>query len=80
MIRHNNQSILLEDLTIHDTTDSDWFRFSIPEGSTESSGIKIQFNNSEGDLDLELHEVDSDTAMNLINICLLYTSDAADDW
>ena len=68
LIRHNNQSILLEDLTIHDTTDSDWFRFSIPEGSTESSGIKIQFNNSEGDLDLELHEVDSDTAMNLINI------------
>ena len=67
LIRLDNKSILLEDLTIHETTDSDWFRFSIPDGSTESSGITIQFNNSEGDLDLELHEVYSDSETRLIN-------------
>ena len=67
LIRLDNKSILLEDLTIHDSTDSDWFRFSIPAGSTESSGITIQFNNSEGDLDLELHEVYSDSETSLIN-------------
>jgi hypothetical protein len=67
LIRLDNKSILLEDLTIHDSTDSDWFRFSIPVGSTESSGITIQFNNSEGDLDLELHEVYSDSETSLIN-------------
>ena len=67
LIRLDNKSILLEELTIHETTDSDWFRFSISEGSTESSGITIQFNNSEGDLDLELHEVYSDSETSLIN-------------
>jgi len=67
LIRHDNRSVLIQDLTIHDTTDVDWFRFSIPEGAAESSGITIQFNNYEGDLDLELYKVNSDSTTSLKN-------------
>ena len=66
MIRLDNKSILLEDLTIQKQQILTGFASQFQK-DTESSGITIQFNNSEGDLDLELHEVYSDSETSLIN-------------
>ena len=63
LLRLDDKSLLIEDLNIHNDRDEDWFRFTLPEGITSSSGIKIQFDNAEGDLDLELYEIISDSSL-----------------
>ena len=56
LIRLTTDSLVLDELTIHNENDSDWFRFLYPGDSAGISNIAIQFDSLEGDLDLELYK------------------------
>ncbi|MFM9157652.1 MAG: hypothetical protein ACKOPK_06960, partial [Dolichospermum sp.] len=45
----------LENLSIHTSTDTDWFKFEL-SGSGEEGQVAISFDNNLGDLQLELFE------------------------
>ena len=62
LIRLTTGSLVLDELTIHNENDSDWFRFFYPGDSAGISNIAIQFNSGEGDLDLELYNISEDSS------------------
>jgi hypothetical protein len=49
-------SLALADLNIHSATDQDYFRFTIVASATAAHGITLDFNPSDGDLDLFLYD------------------------
>ncbi|MDH7599087.1 MAG: SBBP repeat-containing protein [Sedimentisphaerales bacterium] len=51
-----NSKVTLDNLTLDDDEDEDWYRFELPKQGTSSSKIQIDFVNAEGDLVLELYD------------------------
>ena len=50
-----NGLITAKDLSIHTEQDVDYFRFNLPQVGTKDNFVRIDFNNSLGDLDLDLY-------------------------
>jgi subtilisin-like proprotein convertase family protein len=46
---------VLDGLSIHSTTDEDWFHFELPTAANEDSAIALLFQHAQGDLDVELY-------------------------
>ena len=47
---------VLEDLSIHSSADSDWFRFNTTMAGTAGHAVRIAFEHDLGDLDIVLHD------------------------
>ncbi|WP_035367395.1 pre-peptidase C-terminal domain-containing protein, partial [Dolichospermum circinale] len=60
---------VIDNLSIHTSSDQDWFQFTIANAGTESDYVRIEFTHSLGDVDLKLYdlngnEVGSSTGIN----------------
>jgi hypothetical protein len=53
--RLGSASQTISNLTIHSTTDRDWFRFDLASTGTSTSNIRINFMHSAGDIDMALY-------------------------
>lgn len=51
-----NGQLVEENLSVHTSTDQDWYRYSTIAASGESHYVSINFEHSQGDLDLELYD------------------------
>jgi Ca2+-binding RTX toxin-like protein len=51
-----NGLIVANDLNIHTAQDVDYFRLNLPKIGTKDNFVRINFNNSLGDLDLDLYQ------------------------
>lgn len=45
----------VSNLTIHNSTDEDWFKFTTVAASTQAHSVRIQFLHANGDLELQLY-------------------------
>ena len=63
-----NVDIRLENLSIDNANDVDWFEFNLPDGITAEASIGIEFSHDEDNLKLELYrQEDRDTAIEIAN-------------
>jgi hypothetical protein len=52
-----------ENLSIHQTTDVDWFKFTLGANGSIDDRIGINFDHAKGDLDIELYKADGTTLL-----------------
>jgi len=51
-----SSKVTLDNLTIDDGQDEDWYSFELTRPGTSSNKVQIDFTNAEGDLDIELYD------------------------
>jgi hypothetical protein len=54
-------SLLIGGLSIHPSTDQDWFKFTLEKDAVTGQVVRIDFNNAEGNLQLELFDADGNS-------------------
>jgi hypothetical protein len=60
-LRNIDGSLVLSGLSIHPDTDQDWFKFTLDKDAVTGQVVRIDFNNAEGNLQLELFDADGNS-------------------